>query len=461
MSFFVGFSAIAQNNLNDYMVMAAKQNPDVNVAFNQYLAALEKVPQVGSLPDPQASAGFFLQPMELIGGNQVANIQVMQMFPWFGTLKASKSEAALMAKASYEKFNSAKSTVFYQVKSNWYQLQKTDEEIELIKENIELLESLEKLVLVKFQSPVSESSAPAMPSTKNSMNKSSSGMSGSMGGNKNQTSVAPIATRSSSANMSSGMSSSKSGLQDVLRVKMEILEQQNRLAELVDQRETQEVSFNALLNRDLTIPIEITAKLELEMLPMDKAVITDSILSNNSMLAMLQNESESYTAMQEKAKKMGLPMLGLGLNYMVIQPRAGNTAMMNGNDMIMPMVSVSIPIYRKKYTAMQNEAKYMKEAINQQTISLRNDLRVQYQQIMQQMDNAARKVILYKEQENLARKTTELLLSDFSTSGANYEEVLRMQLKVLDYGFNYIEAVVENNIAVANIEMLLNYQKTH
>ena len=75
------------------------------------------------------------------------------------------------------------------------------------------------------------------------------------------------------------------------------------------------------------------------------------------------------------------------------------------------------------------------------------------------MDDAARKVILYKEQENLARKTTELLLADFSTSGANYEEVLRMQQKVLDYGFNYIEALVDNNTAVANIEMLLNFTK--
>lgn len=408
---------MAQDSLNHYLKIATQQNPEIKVAFNKYLASLEKVPQVGSLPDPQASAGFFLHPMELIEGNQVASIEVMQMFPWFGTLKASRTEAALMAKANYEAFNSAQSTVFYQVKSNWYQLQKIDKEIELVTENISLLESLEKLVVVKFQSPVA-------------------------GGGS-----------------SSPMDSPKSGLQDVLRVKMEILDQQNRLAGLIDQRKTQEVSFNALLNRDLNTSVSAAAKLELEILPMDKSVISDSILSNNAMLAMLHNESESYTAMQEKAKKMGLPMVGLGLNYMVIQPRAGNTSMMNGNDMIMPMVSVSIPIFRKKYTAMQNEVNYMKEANSQQTIRLKNDLMVQYQQVIQQMNDAARKVVLYREQESLARKTTELLLSDFSTSGANYEEVLRMQQKVLDYGFNYVEAVTENNTAVATVEMLLNFNK--
>jgi hypothetical protein len=36
------------------------------------------------------------------------------------------------------------------------------------------------------------------------------------------------------------------------------------------------------------------------------------------MLAMFDAEGQSYSAMAEKARKMGLPMIGVGLNYMVI-----------------------------------------------------------------------------------------------------------------------------------------------
>ncbi|MBK6285641.1 MAG: TolC family protein [Draconibacterium sp.] len=140
--------------LNGFLEVAAENNPDLKVAFNQYLASLEKVPQVGTLPDPQASFGFFIKPMAILGGSQVGNIQVMQMFPWFGTLKLAKDEASEMAKAKYEVFNAAKADLFYQVKYNWYQIMKIDREITLVKENLELLESLEKLMLVKFQSPV-------------------------------------------------------------------------------------------------------------------------------------------------------------------------------------------------------------------------------------------------------------------------------------------------------------------
>ncbi|HCY40707.1 MAG TPA: hypothetical protein DHV48_05030, partial [Prolixibacteraceae bacterium] len=87
----------SQDSLSVYLELAAKNNPGVKAAFSQYLAALEKVPQVGSLPDPQGSLDFFLKPMELLAGNQVGSVSVMQMFPWFGTLKLAKDEASLMA----------------------------------------------------------------------------------------------------------------------------------------------------------------------------------------------------------------------------------------------------------------------------------------------------------------------------------------------------------------------------
>ena len=148
-------------------------------------------------------------------------------------------------------------------------------------------------------------------------------------------------------------------------------------------------------------------------------------------------------------------MLGVGLNYMLNQKRDGNTFMMNGNDMLMPMVSVSIPIYRKKYNAMQNEAALLQEAVNQQTIGLKNNLMVQYRSFVQNLDDAKRRVTLYQQQEELAQKTTDLLLAGFTTSGTNYEEVLRMQYKVLDFGFKHIEAITDYNMSVALAEKLM------
>ncbi len=111
-----------------------------------------KYPQVGSLPDPQLELGVFLSPMELIGGNQVADIKLMQMFPWFGVIKNAKDEMSLMAKAKYETFRDAKLQVCYDAQRTWFDLYKIRQNIRISKENVDLLKTIERLTLVKFRS---------------------------------------------------------------------------------------------------------------------------------------------------------------------------------------------------------------------------------------------------------------------------------------------------------------------
>ncbi|MCK7534996.1 MAG: hypothetical protein MZV63_30395 [Marinilabiliales bacterium] len=91
------------------------------------------MPQAGGLPDPALSAGVFLKPMELMNGNQVADIQLMQMFPWFGVLKNAKDEMSLMAKAKFELFRDARAQVYYDVQRSWYELFRIQEERKFLK----------------------------------------------------------------------------------------------------------------------------------------------------------------------------------------------------------------------------------------------------------------------------------------------------------------------------------------
>lgn len=450
---------LAQDSLSVYLEMAGKNNPGVKAAFSQYLAALEKVPQVGSLPDPQGSLDFFLKPMELLNGNQIGSIGVMQMFPWFGTLKLAKDEASLMAKAQFSLFQESKAGLFYNVKTSWYQLARYKRGITLINQNIVLLESIEKLALVKFQSPA-ESSSGAGSSSGSGMQgaPSASGNSGGMVSMNNQaaTSGQPQPGSNMSTGSSGGMGSKQTGLADVLQVRMEILDQKSQLLLLQDQLRTEEANFNSLLNRDQNSEIEIPDSLKMETLSVSALAVTDSILSNNPMLAMLDAEGQSYSAMADKARKMGLPMLGVGVNYMVIQKQAGNMSMMNGNDMVMPMLNFTIPIYRKKYTAMQREAKFLQESTTLKSDEMKNMLLLEYRQVVQNYSDAGRRVELYKEQADLANRTANLLLAGFTSTGTDFEEILRIQFKVLEYGLKHIEAVADYNMALAKAEKLMN-----
>ena len=79
-------------DLNDYLIQAAENNPGLQASYHEYLAVLEKIPQAGGLPDPELSAGIFINPMSRFMGNQIADIRLTQQFPWFGTLKTKKND---------------------------------------------------------------------------------------------------------------------------------------------------------------------------------------------------------------------------------------------------------------------------------------------------------------------------------------------------------------------------------
>src|ERR1035437_10843336 len=157
----ISLSSYSQDSLIYYVGSAAKNNPTVLQKFAEYQASLQKVPQVGSLPDPDISLGVLLTPMELIGGKQVADIRLMQMFPWFGVLKNAKDEMSLMAKAKYESFRDAKLQVFFDVQRNWYELYKVQKDISISEKNIEILKIIERLALVKFKAAPSDGSGSA------------------------------------------------------------------------------------------------------------------------------------------------------------------------------------------------------------------------------------------------------------------------------------------------------------
>ncbi len=453
----------AQDSLSYYLEQAALNNPGVKAKYLEYSAALEKVPQASSLPDPDLQFGYFIKPMQLLGGNQVADIRLMQMFPWFGVLKAAKDEASKMAVAKLENFRDAKDGLYFNVKSSYYKVYRTIKEISIAKNNLDILHSLEQIVLVKFStggtgSPSGNSGS--MPAGSNNSSPGSSGMSGTSMTNQSMGSgsISSSANKPAMATSGSGMGGSMGGsgkndMVNLLRVQIEIHDLENRIALLQDQLTTDKVSFNRFLNRAPLTAVFTGDSLTEVPVPSDILTLADSLV-NHPMVKMYEAESEANAAKLAMVTRMGYPMVGLGLNYSVIQKREGNTSMMNGNDMTMPMISLTLPIYRKKYKAMRHEAELMRDAATVSAENVTNDLRVNFQETMQNLSDAGRRINLYNEQAMLANKSVQLLTTSFSTGGTDFEEVLRMEQQLLDYQFKKVEAVVDKNTSIARLVYL-------
>ena len=447
-------------SLDEYLKVAAENNPELKAYFNEYLASLEKVPQVGALPDPELTMGFFFQPMERFMGNQQADIQLMQMFPWFGMLKTQKDEASKMALAQYEVFQDAKYRLFYQVKNTWYQLYRLEEEIRITEENLEILKPYERLALIRFQSAdIGTGSGPSNMQQATSMNSgsstsSASSMGGMSGGMTSGTSGKSSSKGGSSMGTSSSMNGGGSGMSDVLRVRIQIKELENTLALLEDSRLPIKAEFNQLLNRDINEVVSIADSLSGSVVSWERQALLDSITQNNPMLKMLDAEEEAYEAQKKMARLEGRPMLGAGVNYIPFSPRTENGMPMGGNDMVMPMLRLTIPIYRKKYNALQKEAELKQLAVQQRRENTVNQLTTRWSTALRDLDDATRRTKLYREQTDLARQTLNLLMTSYATDGRDFEEVLRVQQQLLDYQLKLITSIVDQHVTIAMLENL-------
>jgi outer membrane protein TolC len=411
---FLPVSTYSQSDsLFKYLEIAAKNNPTVLQRFSEYQASLQKIPQAGGLSDPELSAGVFLSPMELVNGNQVADLRLMQMFPWFGVLKYGKDEMSLMAKAKFELFRDAKLQVCYDVQRTWYELYKVQKDISISEKNIEILKLIERLALVRFKSASLESP---------------------------------------------GTSSGSFGLADIYRIQIEYNELENNIALLKNQQNSIIAKFNTYLNRPVISPVYPSEEIARDSLEFTLTAVSDSMLAHNPMLGMLDFERQSLEARKKMVTRMGYPMVGIGLNYSLISKTEFpmGAPSMNGKDMIMPMVVLTLPIYRKKYIAMQNEAQMVKEATSENWQATSNSLQSEYYEALLLYQDAQRRIKLYENQFQLASKSLDLMLKSFSTSSSGLTDVLRIRQQTLDYELRQVEAVADFNTAIAWLKRLGN-----
>ncbi len=396
-----GYSAFSQEALDGYLMEAAENNPGLKAKFSEYMAALEKVPQVGTLPDPQVSFGYFIQPVETRVGPQRAKISASQMFPWFGTLGAKRDVATEMAKGKYESFRETKSELFYSVKSSYYNLYFTQKAIDITKENIDILEIFRKVSLIKVES---------------------------------------------------GLASSV----DVLRVEIEKSDLENQLALLKDKYFAQHTKFNNLLNVDENRPVNIPDSLANNDLAYSRQVILDSIRNANHYLQQLDYMESAYSKQETVANKMGSPQLMVGADYMITGKSSMPEVSQSGKDAIVfPMVGISVPIYRKKYTAMVKEAQLMQESVHNKKADKINMLETTFEMADKDYKDADRRIPLFRLQSDRADKALSILQTEYETSGKNFEEVLRMERQLLKYKLELEKARADKGAAIAYIEFLM------
>lgn len=225
---------------------------------------------------------------------------------------------------------------------------------------------------------------------------------------------------------------------------------------LEEKRKPLETRFNLMLRRDKKEAIIIQDTI----VPEDALAFieADENFDRHPRLTGLEKQKEAYEMQDIIAQKEGNPMVGLGVDYSIISKRTDANPEMNGQDAVMPMVSVTLPIFRKKIRAARKEAQLMGESIVEQQEAQRNELQNEYEAAIYELNSARKLLDLYNRQIESSGQANKLLISGYSNSITDFDEVLQMNQDVLMYQTQRIEALKNGLIASAKLEYLL--QKT-
>jgi outer membrane protein TolC len=264
----------------------------------------------------------------------------------------------------------------------------------------------------------------------------------------------------------SNTGATSSGMSGVLRIQMEIAELENNIESVLSEINAEKAKFNALLNRPAESEIAVPDTFRQVDFLFDINSVMQQVAEQNPMLGMWKEEERMYKAKAVMDSKMSYPMFGIGLQYMLINKSKsasmdmnGNTSdvsSMNGKDMFMPMVSISIPIYRGKYKAQQRESALLQQASRDKQANTLNMLEAELYRSKHNLDDAARKISLYQKQTELAQSAYNLTVQEFATGKGDLTNVIQVQRQLLDYELKTAEATAVYNTMVANIQKLIS-----
>ena len=391
-----------EDSLAVYIAEAIRNNPGLKSEYQAYQAQMANAQGAGVLSDPQLSVALFPQAMHHVNGKQLATITIMQMFPWFGTLKAGREQMEYKAQEAYQKFREKSLSTAFNVEKQWYSILATQEKVKAVKQKRALLNDIKKVAIYLYK------------------------------------------------NYTAGRDTKMS---DQLRLDAE----EERLKEQTESLETQltlqKQQFNITMHRQPNAALSLPDSIPLRQMP---TFNWTEIERNNPKLAQYSAIQKAFKSQEEQTRAKGMPMIGVGLQYMlngkVDMPMMPN---MNGKDMVMPMVSVTIPIYRKKITSAIHSAQLMERSAAYNYQSQLDALQSTYLSIEQRADDIKRKLKLYESEVSLLNRTLELMQKEYATGAASLTDILQTTRESIDYDLLKAEANAQYNTITAEAIQLL------
>lgn len=377
---------------------ALLNNPEIQKIDLQYKRVSEKLNEVNTIPNTEFGMGYFISEPETRTGAQRFKISVKQMLPWFGTITSRENYVGALADAKYVEIVIVKRKLMASVSQSYYKLYANKAKQEILNENINLLKTYETLALASVEV-------------------------------------------------------GKTPVVDVLRLQI----RQNELQQVKDvlQQEflAEKTTFNNLLNREDDIEVTFVDDL---LLPNEDFETTKENLTFHPELLKFDKLFRSIEQSELLNQKESSPKIGFGLDYINVSERPDINFIDNGKDIIMPMISLSIPIFNKKHKSITKQNELEQQEILYQKKEKRNTLESLLDKALKERMSAR---ISYKTAIKNIKQSNEakqILIKNYETGAIDFIDVLDIQELELKFQISQIESIVKYYVQSTIINYLTN-----
>jgi cobalt-zinc-cadmium efflux system outer membrane protein len=388
--------SVQSQELETLINEALANNPEIQKFDFQYQIASEKVNEVNNIPNTEFNFGVMAIAPEMDMPMERFRVSVMQMLPWFGTITARENYATSMADAQYVEVSIAKRKLALSVSQFYYQLFEISGKQKVLDKNITLLKTYEQLALTSVE--VGKASAV-----------------------------------------------------DVLRLQIRQNELQQEREVLIQQYKGIQAALNSLMNRDYDVEVSIISSMKI---PKEDSFFSYDSLSVNPELLKYDKLYQSVEQSELLNQKEGGPMIGFGVEYI----NQDDSPMITSSykDMVMPMLSVSIPIFNKKYKSQTKQNELRKQEIQSQKDERLNMLKAELSKAISQRNQSRIKFETQEKSLKQAEDAEEILIKSYETGTIDFKDVLNIQELQLKFQINQVESVKNYYVQSTIINYLTN-----
>jgi outer membrane protein, heavy metal efflux system len=392
--------------LEDYVRYALGHHPDLDAAFQQWRAAVERIPQAQTLPDPRVSVGFILDQVDSSAEYMGEQYTIEQMFPWFGTLALGGNMAMARAHAEAQRYEATRLQVVDQVSRAYHEYAFQCHAVLIARENLDLLVELEAVTRTMFR-----------------------------------TGAATLA--------------------DVNRAQIEIGRLDDQVRSLEDLVGVAAAELNAALGRSAhatlpATPVRPTLHAMAALPAYTDAQWLSLARQDNPELVAARYDAEQQNLAIALARKSYYPDVAVGVEY--ARDGSARLAMMDqgGSDMLAGMISINVPIWRGKYDAEVREAQALASEVHRRIESREIRLEADLKRALVTHRDSLRKLELYGQTLlPMARQTRATTEMAYRAGTASFSDLIDTQRVLLEFALAHERAATDQAQAHVRIQALI------